>query len=202
MGREGWLAHLLRVLAKKTQEAVAEELGVHPSLIGHYERGRVVPGRGYLKRLAAGAGITLHEAEEVLRLYEVFRRSREARGRGGSFFDGLAGSLLCHAEVVYRRVLRLPLPGGAPAPEDRQRAEELWAALAALPERSRSALVRVAEEFQDWVLCERVCETSVTEASRGWSARSVWHGSPKRSQSVFRDLKFGGTISEGTRQPT
>jgi transcriptional regulator with XRE-family HTH domain len=167
MGQEALLAHLLRALAEKSQEAVAEELGVHPSLIGHFERGRVVPGRDHLERLAAGAGITLREAEEILRLYEAFRRSRQARGRGGEeLFDGLAQGVRAHAEAVYRRVLRMPLPGGNPAPEDRERAEGLWARLEPLPEESRSALVRVAEEFQSWALCERVCAESVLEAPR------------------------------------
>ena len=111
MGREASLAHLLRALAGKTQESVAEELGVHSSQVGHWERGRVVPGRDDLERLAAGAGITLHEAEEILRLYEAFRRSREARGRSAEdLLDGLAQGVRAHAEAVYRRVLRLPLP--------------------------------------------------------------------------------------------
>ena len=167
MGREALLAHLLRALAGKSQEMVAEELGVHPSLIGHFERGRVVPDRDHLERLAAGAGITLREAEEILRLYEAFRRSRQARGRSAEdLLDGLAQGVRAHAEAVYRRVLRQPLPGGIPGPEDRQRAEGLWAHLKTVPEESRSALVRVAEEFQSWALCERVCGESLTEASR------------------------------------
>ena len=194
MGREALLAHLLRALAGKSQEVVAEELGVHSSLIGHFERGRVVPGRSYLERLAAGAGITLREAEEILRLYEAFRRSRQARGRGAEdLLDGLAQGVRAHAESVYRRVLRLPLPGGAPAPEDRQRAEELWAHLKPLPEESRSALVRVAEEFQGWALCEKVCEESAAEASRQVERAA---GLARLAQQIAERVAGAGRLAE------
>ncbi|MFL6259753.1 MAG: hypothetical protein ACJ76Y_08585 [Thermoanaerobaculia bacterium] len=38
--------------------------------------------------------------------------------------------------------------------------------MADLSEESRLAVVRVAEEFQSWSLCERICQESVAEASR------------------------------------
>jgi tetratricopeptide (TPR) repeat protein len=49
---------------------------------------------------------------------------------------------------------------------DRERAEVLWGRLKGLSEETRLEVVRVAEEFQNWALCERVCEESITEASR------------------------------------
>lgn len=42
----------------------------------------------------------------------------------------------------------------------------LWGRLRGVPEEIRLEVVRVAEEFQSWALCERVCAESVTEASR------------------------------------
>ena len=167
MGREAVLAHLLRALTGKSQEAAAKELGVHPSLIAHFERGRAQPSRDHLERLAAWAGITLREAEDILRLYEAFRHARSSRGRSAEeLLDRMAQSTRAHAEAVYRRVLRLPLPPVMPQPGDRERAGVLWGRLKGLSEETRLEVVRVAEEFQSWALCERVCAESVTEASR------------------------------------
>jgi tetratricopeptide (TPR) repeat protein len=57
-------------------------------------------------------------------------------------------------------------PEGGQASLDRDRAEVLWFRLKSLPEETRLGVVQVAEEFQSWALCERVCAESVTEASR------------------------------------
>jgi tetratricopeptide (TPR) repeat protein len=59
---------------------------------------------------------------------------------------------------------------GYPKPADlapaRIRAGRQWERLKDLPEETALAVVRVAEEFQSWALCERVCEESVRETSR------------------------------------
>lgn len=167
MRQKDLLSRLLRTLSGKTQKDFAHDLGVHPSLIGHFERGRVAPAREDLERLAAGAGITLAQAEEILRLYEVFRRSPSysRTGSPGATLDDLTQALRAVAETIYRRVLRLPRPG-EPSPADRERAEELWTRMEPLPEVARSALVRVAREFQSWALCEKVCAEAMAEAPR------------------------------------
>ncbi len=172
MRQKDLLTCLLRALSGKSQKASAYDLGVHPSLIGHFENGRVTPGREDLERLAAGAGITLYQAEEILRLYEAFRRSPDysRTGSPGATLDDMAQTLRALAETIYRRVLRLPLPG-EPSPADRERAEELWTRMEPLPQVARSALVRVAREFQDWALCEKVCAEALAEAPRDtWQA--------------------------------
>ncbi|HEX6901414.1 MAG TPA: helix-turn-helix transcriptional regulator [Thermoanaerobaculia bacterium] len=167
MTRKALLARLLRALSGKSQRVFARLLGVDPSLIGQIERGRVAPAREDLDRIAAGAGITLAQAEELLRLYQVFRRSGDARARGAEeALDGLTQGLRALTETIHRRILQLPLPAAPPSPVDRERAEGLWARMEPLPDASRSALVRVAREFQSWALCERVCAESVAEASR------------------------------------
>jgi len=167
MTRKAMLARLSRALSGKSQIAFARDLGVHTSLIGHFEQGRVVPSKEDLERLAAGAGITLVQAEEILRLYEAFRRSsRDARSRGAEeALDALARDLRTLAGSIYRRVLHLP-PAGEPSPADRERAEELWARMEPLPEESRFALVRVAREFQSRALCERIRAEAAAEAAR------------------------------------
>jgi tetratricopeptide (TPR) repeat protein len=48
----------------------------------------------------------------------------------------------------------------------RWQARELWSLLEPLPEDQRLTVVRVAGEFQQWALVERVCEESVVQASR------------------------------------
>ena len=48
----------------------------------------------------------------------------------------------------------------------RHEADALWQRLKDLPEEARLAVVQVAEEFQTWALCERVCQESASEASR------------------------------------
>ena len=165
MRREHLLARLTRSLAGKSQERMAEEIGVHPSLVAHFELGNVVPSRDHLERMAAGSGITLPQAEEILSLYEAFRRSRQNPGRNGEdAFGGLAEEVRTHAEAIYRRILTLPRPDSPPLPEDRQKAAGLWARLKDLPEEMRLDVVRVAEEYQNWALCERVCAESAKEA--------------------------------------
>jgi tetratricopeptide (TPR) repeat protein len=56
----------------------------------------------------------------------------------------------------------------------RQRAGELLVRLKDLPEGERLALVRWADEYQGWALCERVCEASVREASRNVERAAAW----------------------------
>jgi tetratricopeptide (TPR) repeat protein len=70
------------------------------------------------------------------------------------------------ASEVYQRLLRLPLPGVTPKPEDRQGAAGQWALLRDLPEEHQLAVVRVAREFQTWPLVELACDESEVQASR------------------------------------
>jgi len=167
MQREHLLARLLRALSGKSQERISEEIGLHPSHVAQFELGLVMPAPKHLERLAAGAGITLREAEEILSLYEAFRRSPRQRGRSaGEPLDRLVEGVRIHTGAAYRRVLNLPLPEILPKPEERTRAEELWLRLKEFSAEERRAVVRVAEELQTWGLCERVCAESVIEASR------------------------------------
>jgi tetratricopeptide (TPR) repeat protein len=167
MKRENLLARVLRALSGKSQERIAEEIGVHPSLIGQIETGQTVT-RETLERLAESAGITLPQAWEILERYEVFLRPPRRQGRNAEILlDQLANRLRSTASAAYQRLLSLPpAPTPIPGTPDSQRAEVLWSRLADLSEESRLAVVRAAEEFRSWSLCERVCEESETEASR------------------------------------
>jgi hypothetical protein len=73
---------------------------------------------------------------------------------------------LTEATRLSREAPASALPEGGQASLDRERAGWLWQRLKDLPERARLDVVRVGSAFQSWALCERVCEESVTEASR------------------------------------
>ena len=165
MKRENLLARLLRALSGKSQERIAEEIGVHFTLIGHLETGLPVKPE-HLQKLARAAGITLPQAWELLGRYEAFARRRRT-GRGADvLFDELAEDVRANTAAAHQRLLLIPLPAPLPQASDRQCAEELWGRLAELSEEARLAIVRVDEEYQTWALCERFCVESEREASR------------------------------------
>jgi tetratricopeptide (TPR) repeat protein len=70
----------------------------------------------------------------------------------------------------------------------RRRAEELFARLKDLSEEERLGVVRLAEEYQNWALCEKVCAASVREASRKVERAAAW-------------ARLGREIAERVRGP-
>jgi len=175
MRREHMIARLCRALSGKTQEEFGRDLGIRPSLIAQFELGLVVPGGEYLELMARGAGLTLSGADEILRFVETLRGSRVRRGESvEDVLAGIAERLRSHLDHSYRRLLTLPLPELSPRAEDRVRAGELLARLKDLAEGERLALVRWADEYQGWALCERACEVSVREASRNVERAAAW----------------------------
>jgi transcriptional regulator with XRE-family HTH domain len=167
MKREILMARLLRALSGKSQERMGEEVGIHPSLLAHYEAGKGVPSREHLEKLARGAGITLDDASQVFDLYEDFRLGRRrVPGNPEATLRQLMEEIRFHAESVHRRILALPLPVSPPAASDRRQGEELWNRLASLSPEGKLAVVRLAEEFQTWSLCERLCAESERETPR------------------------------------
>ncbi|MBW8875678.1 MAG: helix-turn-helix transcriptional regulator [Acidobacteria bacterium] len=177
MKRENLKARLLRAVSGKTQEQLGEEIGVHPGLIGQIEQGRVLARPDYLERLAANAGITAADAEELLCHYEMLRVARRRHGRSAEdVLEGLVEDLRSHARASYQRLETLPLPASAPRAEDRVRAAELFERLAELSPEERRTVVRLEEELQTWALCERVCHASAREASRDVELATAWAG--------------------------
>src|SRR5436305_6608716 len=65
-------------------------------------------------------------------------------------------------------------PGSHDLVPAHRRAEELFSRLRGLPAETRSAVVRVAEEYQTWYLCERACLASVQAASRDVESAAEW----------------------------
>src|SRR5947208_10141440 len=169
------LARLLRALPGKTQQQLSEETGVHRSVIAQIELGDALPSRDHLEAMAESARITLPDAERILHLYETYRRSRRRWGRDASeVLDRMTEEVRSQAGAAYRRLLTLSLPEPLLSPGDRERAEELYSRLAGLSAEARLAVVRVAEEYQTWYLCERVCLASVQAASRDVESAAEW----------------------------
>jgi transcriptional regulator with XRE-family HTH domain len=166
MKREILMARLLRALAGKTQEAMSEDTGLHPSTLGQVEAGKTSPSREHLEALARGAGITVADAAELVELYESYRRVRGEPGdRVETALHQLSARMLFHVEASLRRIAALHPNPGLPAME-RQRAEELWSRLVVSSPEGRLAIVRLGEEFRTWALCERLCAEAEKEAPR------------------------------------
>jgi tetratricopeptide (TPR) repeat protein len=175
MRRENLKARLLRAVSGKTQEQLGEEIGDPPGIIGQVEQGKLLARPDYLARLAANEGITVADAEDLLRRYETLRTSRRRRGQSaGDLLEGLAEDLRSHTWESYERLVMLPLPASDPRAEDRQRAAELFYRLVSLSPEERLAVVGLEEEFQSWALCEKVCHASEREASRDIEVAAAW----------------------------
>ena len=175
MKREHYLARVFRALSGRTQGEMAEEIGVNVSLVGQIEQGQVLPSAESLKGMAAAAGLTVAEGEEILALADTLRRKRHRQGVGiEDLLDEAADAVRSQIQSSFRRLLTLPLPGDPPKPEDRQEAAELFARLQTLDVKLRSTVVRVSGSFQVWALCERACDESLSDAATveeaaGWA---------------------------------
>ena len=165
MKRQHLMVRLLRALSGKTQQQLGKETGVHRVTIAQFELGGVLPSPAHLARLAKGASLSVADADEILRFAEALGGAGRL-GREAEDLDELEEKLRAHISHSRQRLLMLPLPENLPKPEDRLRAEELWQRLKELDADTRLVVVRVAEEFQSWALCERVCEESARAVSR------------------------------------
>jgi len=109
------------------------------------------------------------EAAEGLSPEELAEIAEAGRGSKRLTWEGLS--------EVARRTRAVPIEG-YPEPNEvepaRRQAERLLRRLAELPPSLRLAVVRVADRYQSWALCENACETSEREASRDLERAAVW----------------------------
>lgn len=161
MRRENLIARFLRALSGKTQDELAGEVGVHPSLVAQIEKGLIAPRPELLARMAGTAALTLEEAGETLRTVEGFQKNRQRRGREDEDLDLLGEALRTYLSRTRRRLRALPAPESLPRPGDRDRAGKLFERLMELDDETALAVVQVAEEFQDRAVCERIREESL-----------------------------------------
>lgn len=166
MRRENLLARLLRALSGKTQDQLGSEIGVHPSLISQIELGLLTPRPELLARIARSTDLTVEDTDEVLRVAEDLRQGRRERSREADDLSLLEADLSDLVSRTQRRLRTLPVRSDLPEPKDRARASELFQRLMDLTPETASVVVQVAEQFQDWALCERLCDESVQRVSR------------------------------------
>jgi transcriptional regulator with XRE-family HTH domain len=161
MKRECSMARLLRALSGKTQEQMAQEIDVHPSLIAQFELGHTTPGAEHLEKMARAAQIPVAAGEELLAQYDAFRKAGRWRGEGTeALLTDLNETMADQTTRACRRLLSLPRTVGQPE------AEELWARLEKRSEAARLALVEVADEYRSPELQEKVAQLAVQEADR------------------------------------
>lgn len=140
--------HLRRgTLTEKTYERLLAAIPASPAVVA-----LVTSFLEAMETLEEDGGFSPEEKDVVERATLIVART---------FREGMA-------EVA--RLSRTAPPVGYPrsgkVSSSRKRAEALWQGLADLSEGVRLEVVRVGREFQSWALCERVCQESVTEASR------------------------------------
>lgn len=172
---QNMMARILRALSNKTQEQIAEELGVDASLIAQFELGKALPNQDHLVGLAKSAGLTLEGARLILRLFDTLRdpslRRSESLDEAVERLRELAGAII---KAAYAQMLGTPIPGGPPELKERERAEELFEELEARSQEERLVVVQSVEECQTWLLLDRVCVAVVQEAPRNTEKAAEW----------------------------
>jgi transcriptional regulator with XRE-family HTH domain len=109
--REDWgpTVAFLRNLRKWRQKDLARAAGIHQSLISLYERGKDVPARATLERLAAAAGVPVSVAEEhhaFVRRVRARYAERSPAGVASVDVDALMASLTASVCRVLDEAVR------------------------------------------------------------------------------------------------
>ena len=210
MKRENRLARLFRAFTDKTQQELAGELGILKGSLTLIEGGSVTPSPDLLQRMAASAGLTVEQGDELLRLHATLSRTPNRVGRDPeSLFAELGEPLRSRAHRAFQRLLTLRLPDTPPRAEDRIPAKTLFANLKELTPDQRRAVVRIATEYQTWAVCELAVEESLAGDAVAWAELAVeisdHVGGPKEWQNRVRGyalaakaraLKVAGRVGE------
>jgi transcriptional regulator with XRE-family HTH domain len=175
MSRRHQMARLLRAVTELSQDEFAKATDLSPHLIAQIEAGLMEPSPPHLQKMARKLGITASDVDEWLRYLETLRSYRDGQQRGTQeAFPALQDHLETVLSGVYRHLLALPKPSQMPHDNDRLQAEALLAELRDASREVRVALIEVAEEYQNWALCELVCDESIKEAARNIEEATAW----------------------------
>ena len=196
MKRENRLARLFRALTDKTQQELADKLGIAKGMLTMIEAGKLNPSPGLLDRMAESAGLTVDKGDEILLFYDTLSRTRERAGSDPeALFAQLGEPLRPRAHRAFQKLLTLRLPAPPPREEDRLPAKELLATLKELTPSQRLAVVRIATEYQTWALCELAVEESLKGDTEDWSELAVeiseYVGGTKEWQDRVRGYALG-----------
>ncbi len=169
---------VLREIRGWTAAELATAAGVRRSSIVDYERGRKLPSLPTLHRLVAALGYPARVLDRTLSFVESMRMAGElARGEQGGAgwaqarIEGVAAEIGWSVADGVRRLLTRIVAEGETL-DARRRAPALWARLRPYAARERRALVKEAEEFRSWALCELLCAESAKAAADN-AGRSV-----------------------------
>jgi len=174
MDRENRLSRLFRALTDKTQQELADDLGIPRVTLTQYEAGTKPPRLQCLEQMAELAGITVDQGDELLQLHDTLSRTRQRVGRDPeALLADLGEPLRARAHRVFQRLLTLRLPDTPPRAEDRIQAKELFPNLKELTPDQRIAVVRIATEYQTWAVCELAVEESLSGEAEAWAGLAV-----------------------------
>ena len=181
---------LLRVGRGWSQADLARASGLPPSSISQYEGGKKLPELASLMRMLSAMDYGFSDLDRA-RMFLFENRLRQDSAEARPTADaGLCGA----SDPLAQRIASLTAEAGAavsrlmeaiallvrqypsacdrgsvgvvpPSPEDRTPATDLWRRLQRYPFPLQEALVREAQEFQSWALCELLCLESEKRAS-------------------------------------
>lgn len=168
MTRNQRMARMLRGLTGLSQGQFARKAGLNPNRVAAIEAGDLEPTAQDLQRIAAGAGMSAADADQLLRIGDWFSSGRQRQDQGAlEALPALMDTLKQQLGVVFLRLLALPAPAAAPAAEDPAHVEDMMNRLRGRRHEVRVWAVRTVEELPSWSLCERVCDESIRESLRG-----------------------------------
>lgn len=161
---------VLRASRGWTQAELAAAAGTSASVVSEYESGKRRPTRKVVERFAAATDIF---PEDIDHLLPVLHSILESKSRAATP-EELGAQLARKMEILIRSALeelvrrpKEPRKTDPPNPEDRVKARLSWAQLQRLSWRNRRILVDEGKAFQNWALCELLCEESFQAANRG-----------------------------------
>ena len=171
------LVSILSLWRGLSQKEVGAKAGLEQSTISYHLRKGGRGAEALYDRLLAGLKARPAEVAVITACLESLAALEKETELTASERDRVEDAVL-EVSRLSRRILseaalksrEAPAPDTYPRPADlkpaRWQAGESWGLLAELPEDQQLVVVRVAEEFQTWALAERVCEESVSQASR------------------------------------
>lgn len=123
---------------------------------------------------AVSAVAACHESLEALATEDLTEEERAEIEAAARVNARLTREALTEAARLSRAVSVVGYPMSHELAAARLRADELFARLEEISPEERMAVVCVADEYQTWALCERVCHASYREATRNVEDAAAW----------------------------
>ena len=167
----GFAILLMRTLRGWTQAEMAEKIGTVASVISEYETGKRRPSFPTLEKVARLADVPAYHFRSLMPLLRGLRSVFAEASPG--YLRALVEQVGRESQILSAATAELALANGKmrgeappPAPEDREKARDLWQRLQGFTPKERWFLVSEAAEYQSWALCELLCKMSAQERAR------------------------------------